>query len=147
MPWLTVVKGKNKPNGPSIMDVAQANPSPGRAAFKVQEDLAGTWRSADGALEIEIGIVNDKVLITRPNTPVDGRDRVYDGTLVRQFSQPGDYTLVLRDDDGRSYLPVHITVEGPDKLVENTVVAYKQPDRNRRHFTRRSGRHPAEVAG
>lgn len=125
--WLTVVAGKTNGFGPSVMDVAPADPSPGKASFKVQEDLAGTWRSGDGALEIEIGTINDTVLITRPNTPVDGRDRVYRGTLVRQFSQPGDYTLVLRDSDGRSYLPVHFTVEGPDKLVEGTLVAHSAP--------------------
>ncbi|MEP3279443.1 MAG: hypothetical protein ABJN26_25765 [Stappiaceae bacterium] len=125
--WLTVVAGKNRGYGESIMDVAPADPSPGNATFKVQEDLAGTWQSSDSSLEIEIGTINETVVITRKNTPVEGRDRVYTGNLVRQFSQPGDYTLALRDTEGKSYLPVHFTVEGPDTLVENTLTAYSNP--------------------
>ena len=125
--WLTVVRGTNEGTGQSIMDVGPASPSPGKTAFKVQEDLAGVWRSSGNPMEIEIGTNNDTVLITQKDTPVVGRKRVYTGTLVRQFSQPGNYTLVLRDADDRSYLPVHFTVEGPNDLVEKTLTAYSNP--------------------
>ncbi|MCP4936680.1 MAG: hypothetical protein GY927_21380 [bacterium] len=96
----------------AVMSLGDITDFSGTRDFKVQQDISGTWKARKAVLEVEIALKDGAITLTRKNIPIDGRDRVYSGTLKRRFSEPGKYTILFEDSPGEIYLPAKFEVVG-----------------------------------
>ncbi len=111
----------------AVMTLGPVSNAVGEREFRLQQDLTGSWRAENADLEVDVAIRGEAVTLTRKNVPVAGRDRVYSGSLTRQFSEPGDYTILFESSTGQTYLPANFKIEGPLPKVEKPSTLIKIP--------------------